>query len=127
MEMFINIQAEELVKAIHHLAEAISQNQDTGFGSRVEHTELPGQTSMFEVKKKEPQIDEDKPVKPPVAAPGYTLEQLRAAAAPITSDAQKRPQVKAALEKYSAVSLTEMDPSHYGDFAADLRLLGAQI
>jgi len=68
----------------------------------------------------------------PVAQPAqptginYTLEQLSAAAAPLM-DAGRIQDLFALLTKYSVQAITQLKPELYGQFATDLRAMGAKI
>lgn len=62
----------------------------------------------------------------PTAAPQYTLEMISTAGASLI-DAGKLDQLMALLGKYGVSSLTDLNPTHYGAVAADLRALGARI
>ena len=68
------------------------------------------------------------PVAPavPTGAPTYTLE-MSARAGTALVDAGKMDALCALLAKYGVEALTALDPAQYGNFANDLRALGAQI
>ena len=77
----------------------------------------------------QPQPTTQAPVQPtPVATstPQYTLEDLVRAAVPL-QDAGRGQDLKALLQKYNVMSMTQLDPSVFGAFATDLRARGAQI
>ena len=66
---------------------------------------------------------------PQAAAPtgiNYTLEQLSAAAAPLM-DAGRIQDLFSLLQKYSVQAITQLKPELYGQFATDLRAMGAKI
>lgn len=62
----------------------------------------------------------------PTAAPQYTLDMIAKAGTALV-DAGKMDELTGLLTKYGVAALTELDPAHYGAFAAELRGLGAQI
>lgn len=62
----------------------------------------------------------------PTNAPGYTFEQLAAAAAPLM-DAGKGPQLIETLHAFGVDALTALAPEQYGAFAVKMRELGAKI
>lgn len=68
------------------------------------------------------------PVPQPAQPTGinYTLEQLSAAAAPLM-DAGRIQDLFALLQKYSVQAITQLKPELYGQFATDLRAMGAKI
>lgn len=70
------------------------------------------------------------PVAPPQSLPGaaptYSLEDLMRAASSVI-DAGKRPALEAALAQYGVQAMTQLPPEQYGNFAAALRSLGAQL
>jgi hypothetical protein len=63
---------------------------------------------------------------PTASAPTYTMEQLGVAAGPII-DAGRAGELTAWINQRGAASLSQLDPSHYGDFAQLLRSLGAKL
>lgn len=79
-----------------------------------------------------PQIPPVQTPPAPVAQPAqptginYTLEQLSAAAAPLM-DAGRIQDLFALLQKYSVQAITQLKPELYGQFATDLRAMGAKI
>ncbi len=68
------------------------------------------------------------PVAPavPTGAPTYTLEMIARAGTALV-DAGKMDALCNLLGKYQVEALTALDPAQYGNFANDLRALGAQI
>ena len=68
------------------------------------------------------------PVAPavPTGAPTYTLEMIARAGTALV-DAGKMDALCGLLAKYGVEVLTALDPAQYGNFANDLRALGAQI
>ncbi len=62
----------------------------------------------------------------PTGAPAYTLEQIARAGTALV-DAGKMDALIGLLGKYNVEALTALDPSQYGNFATDLRALGAQL
>lgn len=68
------------------------------------------------------------PVAPavPTGAPTYTLEMIARAGTALV-DAGKMDALCNLLAKYQVEALTALDPAQYGNFANDLRALGAQI
>lgn len=62
----------------------------------------------------------------PVTAPTYTLDQIAKAGAALV-DAGKMDQLLALLGKYGVAAVTQLTPEQYGNFATELRALGAQI
>lgn len=62
----------------------------------------------------------------PTGAPTYTLEMIARAGTALV-DAGKMDALCGLLAKYGVESLTALDPAQYGNFANDLRALGAQI
>lgn len=62
----------------------------------------------------------------PTGAPTYTLDMIARAGAALV-DAGKMDALCGLLAKYGVEALTALDPAQYGNFANDLRALGAQI
>ena len=62
----------------------------------------------------------------PTSAPQYTLDMIATAGA-VLVDAGKMDALCGLLAKYGVEALTALDPAQYGNFANDLRALGAQI
>lgn len=62
----------------------------------------------------------------PTGAPTYTLDMIARAGAAFV-DAGKMDALCGLLAKYGVEALTALDPAQYGNFANDLRALGAQI
>ena len=62
----------------------------------------------------------------PTGAPTYTLDMIARAGAALI-DAGKMDALCGLLAKYGVEALTALDPAQYGNFANDLRALGAQI
>ena len=62
----------------------------------------------------------------PTGAPTYTLEMIARAGAALV-DAGKMDALCGLLAKYGVEALTALDPAQYGNFANDLRALGALI
>ena len=62
----------------------------------------------------------------PTGAPTYTLEMIARAGTALV-DAGKMDALCGLLAKYGVGALTALDPAQYGNFANDLRALGAQI
>ena len=62
----------------------------------------------------------------PTGAPTYTLGMIARAGAALV-DAGKMDALCGLLAKYGVEALTALDPAQYGNFANDLRALGAQI
>ena len=62
----------------------------------------------------------------PTSAPQYTLDMIARAGAALV-DAGKMDALCGLLAKYGVEALTALDPAQYGNFANDLRALGAQI
>lgn len=62
----------------------------------------------------------------PTGAPTYTLDMIARAGAAFV-DAGKMDALCALLAKYGVEALTALDPAQYGNFANDLRALGAII
>ena len=62
----------------------------------------------------------------PTGAPTYTLEMIARAGTALV-DAGKMDALCNLLAKYQVEALTALDPAQYGNFANDLRALGAQI
>ncbi len=63
---------------------------------------------------------------PTATAPSYTMELLGVAAGPLV-DAGRAPELTAWINQRGAQSLSQLDKSHYGEFATYLRSLGARI
>lgn len=63
---------------------------------------------------------------PTAPTPIYTMEQLGVAAGPLV-DAGRGPELTAWINQRGAQSLTQLEKSHYGEFATYLRSLGARI
>ena len=62
----------------------------------------------------------------PTGAPTYTLDMIARAGAALV-DAGKMDALCGLLAKYGVDALTALDPAQYGNFANDLRALGATI
>ena len=62
----------------------------------------------------------------PTGAPTYTLDMIARAGAALV-DAGKMDALCGLLAKYGVEALTALDPAQYGNFANDLRALGAQL
>ena len=62
----------------------------------------------------------------PTGAPTYPLDMIARAGAALV-DAGKMDALCGLLAKYGVEALTALDPAQYGNFANDLRALGAQI
>ena len=62
----------------------------------------------------------------PTGAPTYTLDMIATAGSALV-DAGKMDALCGLLAKYGVEALTALDPAQYGNFANDLRALGAQI
>ena len=62
----------------------------------------------------------------PTGAPTYTLDMIARAGAALV-DAGKMDALCGLLAKYGVDALTALDPAQYGNFANELRALGAQI
>lgn len=62
----------------------------------------------------------------PTGAPTYTLDMIARAGAALV-DAGKMDALCGLLAKYGVEALTALDPAQYGNFANDLRALGALI
>ena len=62
----------------------------------------------------------------PTSAPQYTLDMIARAGAALV-DAGKMDALCGLLAKYGVEALTALDPAQYGNFANDLRALGATI
>lgn len=62
----------------------------------------------------------------PTGAPTYTLDMIARAGVALV-DAGKMDALCGLLAKYGVEALTALDPAQYGNFANDLRALGAQI
>ena len=62
----------------------------------------------------------------PTGAPTYTLDMIARAGAALV-DAGKMDALCGLLAKYGVEALTALDPAQYGNFANDLRALGATI
>ena len=63
---------------------------------------------------------------PTTAPKPYTLEQLSFAAAPLL-DAGKDKELMAVIQSFGVMSLQQLPTEKYGEFAAAIRSLGAQI
>lgn len=66
------------------------------------------------------------PTVPVANAPAYTLDQISRAGAALV-DAGKMPQLVTLLGKYGVQAVTQIPPERYGDFATELRGLGARL
>jgi len=64
--------------------------------------------------------------KVPTAAPSYTVDQLARAGAELAQSG-KMQQALALLAKYGVQTINQLKPELYGEFAAGLRALGAQV
>lgn len=147
MEMTIKVEAPALVAAIEKLAAAITPpdpNILTPDEPRqpVVAPTAPPQTPAAPVQPPVaapnlvPTAPPTAPVTPvapaaptpavPVTAPTYTLDQIAKAGAALV-DAGKMEQLLALLGKYGVAAVTQLTPEQYGNFATELRALGAQI
>lgn len=66
------------------------------------------------------------PAQVPSAAPGYQLEDLMRAGSALT-DAGKGQAVQGLLAQFGVQAAVQLPPEQYGNFAAALRSLGAQL
>ena len=66
------------------------------------------------------------PAVPQAQAPAYDLEQLAKAGADLAQNG-KMNECLALLAKYNVQTVQQLPPEQYGNFATDLRALGAQI
>jgi hypothetical protein len=64
---------------------------------------------------------------PVSSAPSYTMEQLGVAAGPLVDAGRSAELVGWLQQNHGVNALTQLDPAHYGAFAAYLRSLGAKI
>ena len=131
----IRITASELTEAINNLAAALSAPaKDTQIGTPNGATAI--NTTCVSAEAPVP-TEEEIPVAVPVVptayvprpsapAPQYTLDAIAKAGSALV-DAGRISEVTALLAKYGVDILTALDPSKYGEFATDLRALGAQI
>ena len=62
----------------------------------------------------------------PTADPAYTLPQLQVACAPLM-DAGKGAQLQQLVQSFGVVSLMELPPERYGEFANGVRSLGGVL
>ena len=157
LEMKITIAAPDLAAAINNLAAALSDKaphfictQNGGNNHQIEHV---GTLTMNMGSKTQPTAPAA-PVNPmqatgaplsatpaqtvapvanapvasavPTGAPTYTLDMIARAGAALV-DAGKMDALCGLLAKYGVEALTALDPAQYGNFANDLRALGAQI
>lgn len=72
-----------------------------------------------------PPVMEQAPVLPSTA-PSYTLDDLMRAGSSL-ADAGKREAVLQLIAQFGVPALAQLQPDRYGDFAAALRGLGAQL
>lgn len=81
----------------------------------------------------QPTVTAPTPVVPPVAAPvasapSFTLAQVaKAGAELLTSKPTRIPQLQELLKKYGASTAQELPLDRLGEFAAELRAMGARI
>ena len=157
LEMKITIAAPDLAAAINNLAAALSDKaphsvctQNGGNNHQIEHV---GTLTMNMGSKTQPTAPAA-PVNPmqatgaplsatpaqtvapvanvpvasavPTGAPTYTLDMIARAGAALV-DAGKMDALCGLLAKYGVEALTALDPAQYGNFANDLRALGATI
>lgn len=134
----IRITAPELSEAINNLARALTAHAETG-PIGVTNGATPASDASVNVEAPVPAEEEipvDVPVVPVVPTayvprpsaqpPQYTLDVIAKAGSALV-DAGKIGEVTALLAKYGVDILTSLDPSKYGEFANDLRALGAQL
>lgn len=138
----IRITAPELTEAINNLATALSAPmKDSPVGAQ--QSAVTANTAATACEESTCAIaapvpnEEEIPVEVPVVptayvprptapAPQYTLDAIAKAGSALV-DAGRINEVTALLAKYGVEILTALDPSKYGEFATDLRALGAQI
>lgn len=157
LEMKITIAAPDLAAAINNLAAALDgKNPHTvcnQYGTDNKHIDNVGTINMGMSGKAQPATPAA-PVNPmqatgaplsatpaqtvapvanvpvasavPTGAPTYTLDMIARAGAALV-DAGKMDALCGLLAKYGVEALTALDPAQYGNFANDLRALGAQI
>lgn len=127
----IEIKAEGLEQAILNLAGILAGRGIVAEANTVEgYKEVPGAAPFPSTTVVEhaapPQIQQ--PIQQPLPAQEmqYSQQQLAVAATQLV-DAGRREELMALLAKYNAQALTMIDKAHYGNFANDLRAMGARI
>lgn len=144
----INITAPELAQAINALAEALSGNAVSMPISTQSPMPAPAATPVATAPVAMPAgipapvaapaaaqapmpvsqqpVPAFAPVAPTAAPPSYTLEMLQGAAAELVREG-KQADLLALLGKYNLASMQDMQPTSFGTFATDLRMIGAKI
>ena len=119
LEMKITIAAPDLAAAINNLAVAFAN----GNTAPVEKATTPVASAPVA---QAPIAQAPAASAVPTGAPTYTLEMIARAGTALV-DAGKMDALCGLLAKYGVEALTALDPAQYGNFANDLRALGAQI
>lgn len=136
LEVKVTIEAPALTEALQHLATAMS---GAAHATTVVASQLPLVSEPVSAQEPAPAtpapvqapvtapLEEAPPIStPPVAAPTYKLEDLQRAMAPLF-DAGKQQAVRDAVTGMGYATLFEIPAEKYGELAAILRGLGAQI
>ncbi len=148
LEVKINIHCPELVTAITSLADAITRRAPSTqlpVGAPASPTVPPVATPATGAAQSAPYVtatpapaapvvplsaapvsNAPAPTVPVANAPAYTLDQISRAGAALV-DAGKMPQLVTLLGKYGVRAVTQIPPERYGDFATELRGLGARL
>ena len=118
----ININAPDLTNSLLSLAMAIHDSKINVLPPEARPVQsVPVQQVV-------PQVAPIAPPMPlvPTAAPSYSFDDIARAGASLMQT-PRASECQNLLAKYGVASLTELDPARYGEIAADLRALGAQI
>lgn len=153
-EIKVTVEIPDLVKAAQMLAGIKVEREEKGYLERLEalKTQIPEAvppytapavplpdptpvtpvTAMPDPNTVQPTVTAPTPVVPPVAAPtaapAYTLAQVaKAGAELLTSKPALIPQLQELLKKYGASTAQELPLDRLGEFAAELRAMGARI
>lgn len=137
LEMRITIAAPDLAAAINNLAAALDGNtvpaekqteaKDAAQQAPVNPMQATGAPlSATPAQTVAPVANVPVASAVPTGAPTYTLDMIARAGAALV-DAGKMDALCGLLAKYGVEALTALDPAQYGNFANDLRALGAQI
>ncbi|HZK52642.1 MAG TPA: hypothetical protein VFC84_00340 [Desulfosporosinus sp.] len=145
MQITVTLQAPEIAKAIHALAKALEVSaQATLSGKNALATTMTVLADVIEDTTKvsapdvaptlaptapaelAPATPAPAPATVPVAMPTYSMEQLAVAATQLV-DAGRRTELVTLLASFGVQALTVLDKDQYGNFATQLRAMGAKI
>jgi len=120
----------ELTEALYALAKAISSAKPQETPKAPIASLLPHQPEPVAqpapTAPTQPAIAQQPPANIPTSAPTYNLEQLAVAATPLI-DAGRQAELVDLLSQFGVQALTQLPKERYGEFAQELRRLGAII